>query len=355
MRLARQLSDERTRTHPVPRNAPTWRRTCTTRCSRRSHSSSARRSGAHGRARPAQERELRSWLYRPQGRQRGDLLSTAVDALAERDRAGASHAGRDRRRRRLPDRRRPPGRHGRLRRGADQRRQALRRAAGVAVRRGRSRRGDGLRPGPGEGVRPGDRPRGPARHRRLDPRPAPAARWDRGGRLVAGQRHGGSARRFRGARSDRPRRRRPCVHRGRPPPVPDRRAGRAGRGVRDRGRGRRRGRRGPRHRRGAARRGARGRAHAGGRGRGGRRGRRTNPPRRPVPCALGVDAAEDVIGVIRSGARGYVTKTISPDDLVDAVRRVHDGDAVFSPRLAGFVLDAFADTQPQCWTPSSTG
>jgi DNA-binding NarL/FixJ family response regulator len=54
------------------------------------------------------------------------------------------------------------------------------------------------------------------------------------------------------------------------------------------------------------------------------------------------DAAEDVIAVIRAGARGYVTKTISGADLADAVRRVHDGDAVFSPRLAGFVLDAFA-------------
>ncbi len=54
------------------------------------------------------------------------------------------------------------------------------------------------------------------------------------------------------------------------------------------------------------------------------------------------DAAEDVIGVIRAGARGYVTKTISGPDLVDAVRRVADGDAVFSPRLAGFVLDAFS-------------
>jgi DNA-binding NarL/FixJ family response regulator len=54
------------------------------------------------------------------------------------------------------------------------------------------------------------------------------------------------------------------------------------------------------------------------------------------------DAAEDVIGVIRAGARGYVTKTVSPDELVDAIRRVADGDAVFSPRLAGFVLDAFA-------------
>jgi DNA-binding NarL/FixJ family response regulator len=53
------------------------------------------------------------------------------------------------------------------------------------------------------------------------------------------------------------------------------------------------------------------------------------------------DAAEDVIGLIRAGARGYVTKTISSADLADAVRRVADGDAVFSPRLAGFVLDAF--------------
>jgi DNA-binding NarL/FixJ family response regulator len=53
------------------------------------------------------------------------------------------------------------------------------------------------------------------------------------------------------------------------------------------------------------------------------------------------DAAEDVIGVIRAGARGYVTKTISGDELTSAVTRVADGDAVFSPRLAGFVLDAF--------------
>jgi DNA-binding NarL/FixJ family response regulator len=53
------------------------------------------------------------------------------------------------------------------------------------------------------------------------------------------------------------------------------------------------------------------------------------------------DAAEDVIGIIRAGARGYVTKSISVTELTDAVRRVHDGDAVFSPRLAGFVLDAF--------------
>ncbi|MGH3736661.1 MAG: LuxR C-terminal-related transcriptional regulator [Micromonosporaceae bacterium] len=54
------------------------------------------------------------------------------------------------------------------------------------------------------------------------------------------------------------------------------------------------------------------------------------------------DAAEDVIGLIRAGARGYVTKTISGEELVAAIRRVADGDAVFSPRLAGFVLDAFA-------------
>jgi DNA-binding NarL/FixJ family response regulator len=58
------------------------------------------------------------------------------------------------------------------------------------------------------------------------------------------------------------------------------------------------------------------------------------------------DAPEDVIAVIRAGARGYVTKTISGAELVDAVRRVAAGDAVFSPRLAGFVLDAFATAGP---------
>ena len=59
------------------------------------------------------------------------------------------------------------------------------------------------------------------------------------------------------------------------------------------------------------------------------------------------DAAEDVIAVIRAGARGYVTKSISGEDLADAVRRVRDGDAVFSPRLAGFVLDAFQGEVPE--------
>jgi DNA-binding NarL/FixJ family response regulator len=55
------------------------------------------------------------------------------------------------------------------------------------------------------------------------------------------------------------------------------------------------------------------------------------------------DAADDVIGVIRAGARGYVTKTITGEELTDAIHRVAAGDAVFSPRLAGFVLDAFHD------------
>jgi DNA-binding NarL/FixJ family response regulator len=58
------------------------------------------------------------------------------------------------------------------------------------------------------------------------------------------------------------------------------------------------------------------------------------------------DAAEDVIAVIRAGARGYVTKTISGPDLRSAVQRVAEGDVVFSPRLAGFVLDAFAASAP---------
>ncbi len=64
------------------------------------------------------------------------------------------------------------------------------------------------------------------------------------------------------------------------------------------------------------------------------------------------DAAEDVVAIIRAGARGYVTKTIATHELVDAIERVHGGDAVFSPRLAGFVLDAFshiavADIDPE--------
>lgn len=58
------------------------------------------------------------------------------------------------------------------------------------------------------------------------------------------------------------------------------------------------------------------------------------------------DSAEDVIAMIRAGARGYVTKTIDAGELADAVRRVNAGDAVFSPRLAGFVLDAFAGAIP---------
>ncbi len=63
------------------------------------------------------------------------------------------------------------------------------------------------------------------------------------------------------------------------------------------------------------------------------------------------DAPEDVIATIRAGARGYVTKTIAPDELLDAVARVRGGDAVFSPRLAGFVLDAFADVAPAAADP----
>jgi DNA-binding NarL/FixJ family response regulator len=59
------------------------------------------------------------------------------------------------------------------------------------------------------------------------------------------------------------------------------------------------------------------------------------------------DAAEDVIAVIRAGARGYVTKSISGAELADAVARVAEGDAVFSPRLAGFVLDSFAGASPE--------
>lgn len=71
-----------------------------------------------------------------------------------------------------------------------------------------------------------------------------------------------------------------------------------------------------------------------------------------VFLALSVsDSAEDVVAVIRAGARGYVTKTIESAALVDAIARVRDGDAVFSPRLAGFVLDAFSGNLPAANDP----
>jgi DNA-binding NarL/FixJ family response regulator len=69
----------------------------------------------------------------------------------------------------------------------------------------------------------------------------------------------------------------------------------------------------------------------------------TNPDIRFLALSVS-DAAEDVIAMIRAGARGYVTKSITPEELIEAIGRVQAGDAVFSPRLAGFVLDAFADT-----------
>ena len=84
---------------------------------------------------------------------------------------------------------------------------------------------------------------------------------------------------------------------------------------------------------------------------------RTSPGSRVLVLSVS-DAAEDVIALIRAGARGYVTKNISGPDLVEAIHRVADGDAVFSPRLAGFVLDAYAapdgaevDTELQDLTP----
>jgi DNA-binding NarL/FixJ family response regulator len=71
----------------------------------------------------------------------------------------------------------------------------------------------------------------------------------------------------------------------------------------------------------------------------------THPAMRFLALSVS-DAAEDVIAVIRAGARGYVTKSISGPELAQAIKRVHEGDAVFSPMLAGFVLDAFAGALP---------
>ncbi len=68
----------------------------------------------------------------------------------------------------------------------------------------------------------------------------------------------------------------------------------------------------------------------------------TTHPDIPFLAISASDAPEDVVATVRAGARGYVTKTVSPSGLADAIRRVVDGDAVFSPKLAGFVLDAFS-------------
>ena len=77
-----------------------------------------------------------------------------------------------------------------------------------------------------------------------------------------------------------------------------------------------------------------------------RRVSRSNPAQLFLALSAS-DAAEDVISVVRAGARGYVTKTIAGPELAEAITRVHEGDAVFSPRLAGFVLDAFAGAMPE--------
>jgi len=71
----------------------------------------------------------------------------------------------------------------------------------------------------------------------------------------------------------------------------------------------------------------------------------TNPDIRFLALSVS-DAPEDVIAMIRAGCRGYVTKSISPGELADAIRRVDSGDAVFSPSLAGFVLEAFSKALP---------
>jgi DNA-binding NarL/FixJ family response regulator len=76
----------------------------------------------------------------------------------------------------------------------------------------------------------------------------------------------------------------------------------------------------------------------------------TNPDIKFLALSVS-DSAEDVIAMIRAGARGYVTKTIGPEELADAIRRIYAGDAVFSPRLAGFVLDAFAGAIPSTEDP----
>ncbi len=78
---------------------------------------------------------------------------------------------------------------------------------------------------------------------------------------------------------------------------------------------------------------------------------RTNPEIRFLALSVS-DASEDVISIVRAGARGYVTKNISGTELIEAIMRVAAGDAVFSPRLAGFVLDAFAGSKGEDFVAS---
>ncbi len=283
-----------------------------------------------------QERQLRGWLYGPDGY--GDTRDTP--------RGPAGHG------RRQQDGQGPGGARAGHPRGHHQRGQAFRRRGDQRVRRGRTGERDGVRARPGQGIRPGGRVTGPARARRLDPGEDGAARWfggpaehdRRGHRGAVDDAADGSGREERKLMADN----KPV----RVYLVDDHALFRAGvRAELDNltddvevvGEA------------GSVAEAVVGIAHTtpdvvlldvhmpdGG---GAEVLRRIRPELPDVVfLALSVsDAAEDVIAVIRAGARGYVTKTISSRELVTAIARVAVGDAVFSPRLAGFVLDAFAD------------
>jgi DNA-binding NarL/FixJ family response regulator/phage shock protein PspC (stress-responsive transcriptional regulator) len=293
-----------------------------------------------------QERELRAWLYPDRAPAAGGTLAGALEsAAAEIEELTGVGGGRDRGAARRPRRDRAHGRRAARRqdrrarargaRGDGERSAARGRGRDLGLRRRRRRGRVPLRPGPRRRLRPGRGRRRPARPRRVDSRQdgARARHGDR--RLGARRGHRGGAE----ARMSMPLRRvvlvddhdlfRAGVRAGLATTVEV--VGEAGT-VADAvplikeldpdvvlldvhlpdG--------------------------------GGQAVIAQVAPERPGVkfLALSVsDAAEDVIGVIRAGARGYVTKAISGDELTDAVHRTADGDAVFSPRLAGFVLDAF--------------
>ena len=283
-----------------------------------------------------QERELRAWLYRapvPRG-------PAAAGRRGDRDpgRAAPQRARRRRGGRRRPARRGRQGAGGRLPGGGLQRGPALGGAAGLGLRRGGAGRAHRVRARRGQGVRPRRGADRPARHRRLDPRPHPAPRRHRLHPLRPRRGHRGPAS--------------PAEE-----PVIDDHASSWWTTTTSSSRGSgpswapssRSWARPARWTRPSTASGAPGPdvvlldVHLPG---GGGRAvleavRQTDQEIRFLALSVS-DAAEDVIGVIRAGARGYVTKTISPPDLAAAIRRVQGGDAVFSPAWPG-----------SCSTPST--
>ena len=303
----------------------------------------------------AQERELRGWLYRPTA-DAAQHLAAALERGRRRGRGRARRRDRGRRRGRLPGRRAAGGAARRRPGGAGERSEVRRGRAGVALRRGRAGAGHRVRARPRAGLRPGRRAGRPARSAAVGPRPDGPQRGLGRRTFLSGGRHRDPA------RDAPPDQERTVTDQ---PSEPSPRTAVRVVLVDD-------------HR--MFRSGVRAELAAvddavevvgeaedaqqavavitatlpdvvlldvhlpGGGGRAVLQELVTELPDVKFLALSVSDAPEDVIAVVRGGARGYVTKSITGPELAAAVRRVADGDAVFSPRLAGFVLDAFAAT-----------